>query len=433
MPGDTKLKFLLFLFLIPVLIYNTWLAFTIHQLASQRALLKKDYAEVNSIKYGILSADTWIFNISKIVNKRIDDFSFSDEQEAVLRQETSKILNVIITKADSVVQNDDNSLKGKLRKIAINTFVNADDVRKRIPVFTGAIVKEIKKPKNIDKLKGIVKTKVNEYAQESYSEQSDSSQLKKLLAKYSVENITSFNKKTAVEIDNLQNKTYHLSFIIIATLLAFLLLWWVIMKRAGLRKPMFVLCVVLALIVLVTGITSPMIEIDARIKKIEFTLMGEHLQFNEQVIFYQSKSILDVVRILIATKKIDSVIVGILILSFSILFPVSKLISTEIYLLGSDKTKKNILVKFFALHSGKWSMADVMVVAIFMAYIGFKGILDSQLSDLNFKTEDMASIATNQTALQPGFIIFTSFVIYGLILSVILERITKKSKRLAEN
>ena len=33
-------------------------------------------------------------------------------------------------------------------------------------------------------------------------------------------------------------------------------------------------------------------------------------------------------------------------------------------------TKKNKLIQFFAFKSGKWSMADVMVVAIFMAYIG---------------------------------------------------------------
>jgi uncharacterized paraquat-inducible protein A len=29
--------------------------------------------------------------------------------------------------------------------------------------------------------------------------------------------------------------------------------------------------------------------------------------------------------------------------------------------------------------TGKWSMADVIVVAIFMAYIGFSGIVGEQL------------------------------------------------------
>ena len=70
-------------------------------------------------------------------------------------------------------------------------------------------------------------------------------------------------------------------------------------------------------------------------------------------------------------------------------------------------------------------MADVMVVAIFMAYIGFKGILDSQLTGLNLMTPSIASITTNQTSLQPGFILFIGFVLFSLILSVILKRISK--------
>ena len=78
-------------------------------------------------------------------------------------------------------------------------------------------------------------------------------------------------------------------------------------------------------------------------------------------------------------------------------------------------------MEFFALKSGKWSMADVMMVAIFMAYVGFKGILDNQLQDLNMHTDYLTSIATNQTSLQPGFILFVSYVLFGLVLAVILK------------
>jgi hypothetical protein len=69
-------------------------------------------------------------------------------------------------------------------------------------------------------------------------------------------------------------------------------------------------------------------------------------------------------------------------------------------------------------------MADVNVVAIFMAYIGFKGILDSQLTSLNMQTDSLASISTNETSLQPGFILFVAFVLFGLVLSVVLRKIT---------
>ena len=130
------------------------------------------------------------------------------------------------------------------------------------------------------------------------------------------------------------------------------------------------------------------------------------------------------VRILLETGKYDSAIVGLLILIFSIVFPIGKLLSTKIYLLGNEKWRNNKVIQFFAFKSGKWSMADVNVVAIFMAYIGFKGILDSQLTNLNMQTDSLASISTNETTLQPGFILFVAFVLFGLILSVILQKIT---------
>ena len=110
-----------------------------------------------------------------------------------------------------------------------------------------------------------------------------------------------------------------------------------------------------------------------------FLLIGERISFHDQVIFFQSKSIVDVVRILLETGKYDSAIVGMLILIFSIVFPIGKLLATKCYLLGNEKWRNNKVIQFFAFKSGKWSMADVNVVAIFMAYIGFKGILDSSI------------------------------------------------------
>jgi hypothetical protein len=107
----------------------------------------------------------------------------------------------------------------------------------------------------------------------------------------------------------------------VITLLAFLGIWWVVRKEPGLHKLLFVLSLLLAVMVLIVGIITPMIEIDARIKKLDFLLVGEHVQFNDQILFYQTKSILQVVGILIRTGKADSVIVGILILASAFYFP----------------------------------------------------------------------------------------------------------------
>ncbi len=164
------------------------------------------------------------------------------------------------------------------------------------------------------------------------------------------------------------------AFVMLGIMVFFLMSWWILRRQEHLHTPFFIVSLLLALVVLITGLTSPMIEIDARIKELSFLLIGEKITFNDQVLFFQSKSIVDVVTILIQTGKFDSALVGVLILAFSVIFPIGKLVASKIYVLGNEKCRTNRWVCFFAFKSGKWSMADVNVVAIFMAYIGFKGI-----------------------------------------------------------
>jgi uncharacterized paraquat-inducible protein A len=67
--------------------------------------------------------------------------------------------------------------------------------------------------------------------------------------------------------------------------------------------------------------------------------------------------------------------------------------------------------------SGKWSMSDVMVVAIFMSYIGFTGIISNQLSALNQSSGRLHILTTNYSELQNGFYYFLAFVLLSLIIS----------------
>ena len=150
----------------------------------------------------------------------------------------------------------------------------------------------------------------------------------------------------------------------------------------------------------------------------------DKILFKNQVLFFQSKTIVDVVHILVDSGKIDQVIVGILILVFSILFPVTKLLATGIYMLDKRKWAKDKRIHFFAFESSKWGMADVLVIAILMTYIGFNGIVNSTLSDLNMDDGTITSITTNNTSIQPGYIIFIGFVLYSFALSTILKNIT---------
>ena len=70
-------------------------------------------------------------------------------------------------------------------------------------------------------------------------------------------------------------------------------------------------------------------------------------------------------------------------------------------------------------------MADVMVVAIFMAYIGFNGIVGNQMDMLSRSSEAVEIFTTNGTKLLGGFYLFLSFVVSSLVLSEILSRTSK--------
>jgi hypothetical protein len=401
-----------------------WSGIQVYKLSDKRAELKNDYSVLNNITYGLLSVNAWRDHIVKVVTNRIDDFEFTQEQDKALKYEVSQILHAVIDKADSMVDRKQKTLGGKLKKFAVKTLVNEDKIHARVPDFAATIVNELKKPKNKEKIKFIARSKLEEFGTITYDSTNDISRSESILAKYDVADLPSFNSNIVLLLDDLQKRTYFFTYVILGIMIFFLIMWWVLRNQKSLHSTFFVLSVLLTFIVLFVGLTTPMIEIDARIKEMSFLLIGERISFHDQVIFFQSKSIVDVVRILLETGKYDSALVGILILIFSIVFPVGKLLATKFYLLGNERWRNNKVIQFFAFKSGKWSMADVKVVAIFMAYIGFKGILDSQMASLNLKTDSLASISTNETTLQPGFILFLAFVLFGLILSVILQKIT---------
>ena len=421
-------KILLVVLLSPVLIFSIWCGSHIYNLTSERTQIKKDYSELNNIQHGLLSVDNWRDQVQQIVGEQIDEFDLSDIQEDTLKKELNKILNSVITKADNMVKRKGTTLDKKIKKFAIRQVVDVDKVRSKVPQFSQTIINELKKPGSKERLKFLAKDKFKEFAQKTHDSLSAASNIQILLFKYKVSSIAEFNHKEIITTANLQQQTYNYTYAMVGCLIFFLLLWLLLRNQTPLHTPFFVMSVLLALATLLVGLLAPMIEIDARIKELNFLLLGKPLVFNDQVIFYQSKSILDVVHILLATGKPDSIFVGTLILIFSVIFPITKLICTKIYLLGNERTKANKLLNFFAFKSGKWSMADVMVVAIFMAYIGFRGILDSQMTHLNVKTKNLATIATNETSLQPGVILFVWYVIFGLILGVILKKITFKEK-----
>lgn len=176
-----------------------------------------------------------------------------------------------------------------------------------------------------------------------------------------------------------------------------------------------------AAVLLITGLSLPMIDIEATIASFSFTLVGEEVSFTDQVLFFQSKSILQVVRLLLQNGGFGLVVVALLVFTFSVLIPIAKLIASVVTI-HRNAPPRNAVHRFLVFKSGKWSMADVMVVAIFMSYIGFNGVINSQLTQLTAFSGNVELFTTNNSVLQTGFYLFTGYCIIGLLLSAMSDK-----------
>ncbi|HEY4110899.1 paraquat-inducible protein A [Puia sp.] len=408
-----------------LLLVAAFSGFQVHRLSQQQKVIKRDYSTINNVSYGLLSVSRWRDLVVDAVGHQIENFNLTPAERDSLQKEVETLLNALIDKADSIISRPQKSLGGKIRQLAFHAFVKPTNLHKETPAFAKKIIAEVMRPRSKTRLSYLAKNKLQDLGEQTYDSAFNQQKTRSdsIFRNYSVDNQDDFNKRTAGQLTIIHRQMTTFVWIMLASLAALLGVWYLLRRQKQLYTTLYILSIAMALIFLLTGLTSVMIELDARIDSLDFQLIGETISFKDQVLFFQSKSILDVVILLLRTGKYDSILVGILILCFSIVFPVAKLMCTGLYLSGKGHWTKSRPVAYFAFHSGKWSMADVMVVAIFMSYIGFNGILNSQMNDLNIHSSAFSSIATNRTSLQPGYLVFVTFVLFGLTLSQLLQKI----------
>jgi hypothetical protein len=382
---------------------------------------KSDYAELNSVKYGLLSIDEWKRQVTEILADEIDKLYLSKANERLLRKHIEVLLNTLIDKIDKQIREANaGSAEGQIKQSFINTFINLDDIKKGIPEYADAIVKELKKAKTKRQIKAMLNRELEKYSDQTFDTQG-TPQLSLILFKTDSSDIEAARAKL-----NEQISVKHALIIKEAGLLIMLAVVLFAMSgfsRSPLTPPRYIFLILTLATLLIAGVTTPTIDMEATISQMNFMLIGHPVHFENQVLYFQSKSILDVFWIMITHKYIQMKLVGILLVTFSIVFPLLKIVSSLGYYFDYLKLRENPVIKFFVLKSGKWSMADVMVVAIFMAYIGFNGIISSQLGHLrSVADQEVVILTTNATALQPGFYLFLTYTLLALFLSEFLTR-----------
>ncbi len=384
---------------------------------------KNDYAELNNVKYGLFSIDEWKRQITAILDDEINKLNLSKANERVLRKHIATLLNTLIDKVDKRIrERNAASATGKLTQSFIDIFINLDEIKKGIPAYTEAVIREIKKSQTRREIKGVLNKQLEKYASQTFDVQ-DKTLLEAILFRSGSQDIEGAKVKLREKISATHD-------VIVKEAMLLIFLSVILFAVAGFSKepltsPRYALLVFALVTLLLAGVTTPTIDLEAKISQMSIMLLGHPVSFENQVLYFQSKSILDVFWIMITHHDIKMKFVGVLLITFSIIFPLLKIASTVGYYSNYRNARENAFVKFFVLSSGKWSMADVMVVAIFMAYIGFNGIISNQLDHLRTDGQEMVLLATNGTSLQPGYYLFLAYTLLALTLS---ELLAKKSR-----
>jgi Paraquat-inducible protein A len=428
------MRFVIALLLLAPAGYYTWC--TIDGLATRR-LLSMEAAELAHARYGLLNADQWVQRLVPILDKQIDALDLTAQSAASLRPTVEKALYRLLdqlkkqmapatTPATSpgaapatAPSSDLAGFAAQAESMIVNMM--AANLRPRVPEFAGVVLAELGKPENKQAVKNYLAGALAEGAKNTFGSV-DMTWYNSILKQHGCADAQACRQKLGdliQEADARIARWYLTS--LGASALAFVLL---LTGRRRLRWYHVLTLLLFCAVLLAGGILSPMIEVEAKISRLAVTFMGTPISFPEQVLYYQSKSVLEVFRTLIEIGEPQMWFVGVLVLMFSVVFPTLKILTLGACLGHPDWLRKNRILRFFGLESSKWSMADVMALAIFMSFVAFNGVISNALSTLRGPAVEVV-IPTDSSKLLPGFYLFIGFVLGSLFLAWKLERTLK--------
>jgi hypothetical protein len=421
--GRFDFRFVIALLLLAPAGYYTWC--TIDGLATRR-LLSMEQAELAHVRYGLLNADQWVERLLPILDRQIDAMDLTAQSAVSLRPTVEKALYRLIdqlkqqmapaTTPAAAPSSDLAGFAAQAQSMMVNMM--AANLRPRVPEFAGVVLAELGKPENKQAVKKYLAGTLADGAKNTFGSV-DMTWYASILRHHGCADATACRQelgKLLHEADDRIARWYLTA--LGASALAFLLL---LAGRRALRWYRVLTLLLFCVVLLAGGILSPMIEVEAKISRVTLTFLGAPISFPEQVLYYQSKSVLEVFRTLIEIGQPQMWFVGVLVLMFSVVFPTLKILTLGFCLGRPEWLRKYRILRFFALESSKWSMADVMALAIFMSYVAFNGVISNAISALRGPAVELV-IPTDSSKLLPGFYLFIGFVLGSLFLAWKLEQ-----------
>lgn len=403
----------------------TWL--TIDGLSSRRRL-RTELAEISHVRYGLLNADRWVEKMVPILDAKIDTLDLKPASQAGLRLAVENALYRLLddVKEKMSAKNSQSAGAGGFlaqgNALMANLMMGA--LRPHVPEYADQFLAELGKPETKEAFKQYIKSALAEGAKNTFGNV-DLKWFSSILKEHGCADASLCQQELGNRIREVDAKiaNYYLA-VLVSSAVAFVLL---MTRTPVLRRSATVVLLLFCVVLLVGGVLTPMIEVEAKISQLRMTFLGEPIAFRDQVLYFQSKSVLEVFRVLITQGRPDMWIVGVLVLMFSVVFPILKIFTSAFYLYKPALLRENRVARFLVLESSKWSMADVMALAIFMAFVAFNGLIANTMGGLKETGADLA-IPTDSSKILPGYYLFIGFCMASLFLAKKLERGIRTSK-----
>ena len=393
--------------------YRVW------RLEHQRRSVKSDMKELSHVTYGLFNVDEWMAIVSGIIERKVDQLEVTEENRPELKAQLVVMMGALLDEAYGSMEraNDKAGLKGDVRKAALGLLVDLDAVKADLPRYADRLLDEVNKPASRDRIRSLLHKEFTKLA-DSTTSLADYAARDRILLREGHCDTHSCIVDLDARAEELSDASRNMMLMLVACMLALVLL--VVLSRSKSVFDQYLLTVG-ACLLLALGVQLPMIDIEASVSRFQIQLIGEGIAFQDQVLYYQSKSILEVVWLMLSENDAGLVLIGCLVLLFSIILPAAKLSATlRVLLMGRAPITR--IGQFLVFRSGKWSMADVLVVAMFMTYLGFSGIVNGQLAQLEMHDPRTELLTTNGSELQTGFYLFLAYCVMGLVISTLVQR-----------
>lgn len=388
-----------------MLLPAVWFSWKTENGLEARRQMRTDLAEIENAQYGIFSADKWRDIIGPILNAQVDQLDFNGQSKN-LRPMVEKALNALLDKMSA-------DKPGGIQGIFAGKMI--DSLRPKVPEYTdvvmGQLVNKGTQKGFKDSIRGVLaKAIANTFGN------TDMTTYNAVLARYGCANGEACEQVIGQKIaasDTVLNRCYLT--VLICAALAFILL---MVGTKTLSRSAVVVLMLFCISMLVSGVLSPMLEVEVRITKIDATLLGTPIEFRDQSLYYRSKTVLEVFHTLIHMGRPEMKAVGVLVIMFSVVFPTLKMLALAAGVFRPALLRTNRLVKILAFELSKWSMTDVMVLAIFMSFVAFNGVIEGGLEGLrNLSDIRQVLFPTDASKILPGYYLFIGFCISSIILS----------------